>query len=158
MPMKPTVVPKKVERAAEPTADPQRVLPAVKKSGISVEMNPRLTSYETRGWNWFSMTLGWDEAKGKKTLGNDFRWQNPEHRTRNARASGFGIAMGEENACVCVDVDDPSLEHNKKLMELNKAILKLLRKSLKYSFLYELLSLALHMLWLLTLFFEITFN
>jgi hypothetical protein len=29
---------------------------------------------------------------------------------------------------------------------------------LKYSFLYELLSLALHMLWLLTLFFEITFN
>ena len=108
----------KVDCASAAASQPPRVLPAVKKSGISVEMNPRLTSYDARGWNWFSMTLGWDVAKGKKTLGNDFKWQNPAHRTRNPSATGFGIAMGEENGCVCIDVDDPSLEHNKRLMEL----------------------------------------
>ena len=119
---------------AKPGSSPA-VKVEVKKSGISVEneMNAIFTSYEERGWEWFSCGLGWDATAinydktdkkkvlgyGKKllTFGAGRDWKVKANRQKDLSETGFGLVCGEENGIVVIDIDNPELPHNRTLME-----------------------------------------
>jgi hypothetical protein len=104
-----------------------------KKPASPVEMNASLVKYNTRNWNWFSCDLSWDathinydKVEKKKVVGYGKKvprfpggsWKEPSTRQKDPNATGYGLICGEENDIVVIDIDNPDLEHNKRLMEL----------------------------------------
>jgi len=95
-----------------------------------------LTRYADLGWEIVSGDMGWDPARGKKTFkfhSNSWR-DDPVCRPD---ATGYALRTGEGSGVMAIDLDDPSLPHNQRLMALCEAaggIKQTTRKGVHYLF------------------------
>jgi len=98
--------------------------------------NNMLQRYADLGWQLVSGDMGYDPARGKKT----FRFHSPSWRDDPVclpDATGYALKTGEVSGVMAIDVDDPSLPHNKRLVELCEqagAIKQNTRKGVHYLF------------------------
>ena len=79
--------------------------------------NNMLKRYAELGWQLVSGDMGYDPAKGKKT----FKFHSTSWRDDPVclpGATGYALKTGEVSGVMAIDVDDPSLPHNQKLVEM----------------------------------------
>jgi len=95
-----------------------------------------LQRYSKLGWNLVSGDMGWDAAKGKKT----FKFHSGSWRDDPVclpDASGYALKTGDGSGVMAIDVDDPNLPHNQRLVqmcELAGGIKQTTRKGVHYLF------------------------
>ena len=73
-----------------------------------------LKHYNTLGWSVFSCDLGFDGKK--KTI--RFHTASWKDSPCLPDSTGYGLRTGQVSNITAIDIDDPTLEHNKKLIEL----------------------------------------
>jgi hypothetical protein len=76
-----------------------------------------LQRYADLGWQLVSGDMGYDPARQKKT----FKFHSPSWRDDPVclpGATGYALKTGEGSGVMAIDVDDPALPHNKRLVEL----------------------------------------
>lgn len=75
-----------------------------------------LETYNQLGWSVFSCDLGYNPEEKKKTLGfHSASWKDSPCRPN---ATGYGLRTGRVSNITAIDIDDPTLEHNKELIRL----------------------------------------
>lgn len=76
-----------------------------------------LARYATLGWNLVSGDFGYNAATGKKT----FRFHSNSWRDDpvcEPDATGYALRTGSVSGVMAIDVDDPNLPHNQRLVQL----------------------------------------
>lgn len=96
-----------------------------------------LATYRELDWSVFSCDLGYNYDEKKKTL----QFHSPSWKDSPCRpnASGYGLRTGKESNITAIDIDDPSLEHNKELIRLCEeahGIRQNTKKGIHYLFAY----------------------
>jgi P4 family phage/plasmid primase-like protien len=93
------------------------------------ELHPTLQWYNKMKFVYYSgnMTMSNKSGEWKKWLIGDnankdvkFSWKDPKLRMQLNNKSGYAILTGNESKISVIDIDDSTLEHNKKLMEVMK--------------------------------------
>ena len=83
----------------------------------SVVVNNMLQRYRTLGWQIVSGDMGWNPATQKKT----FKFHSPswkENPVCQENATGYALKTGDVSGVMAIDIDDPTLPHNRRLVEL----------------------------------------
>ena len=76
-----------------------------------------LDHYERLGWSLVSGDFGYNIATGKKSFKfHSPSWQNTPVCRQNA--TGYALRTGEVSGVMAIDVDDPQLPHNQRLIML----------------------------------------
>lgn len=95
-----------------------------------------LERYSELGWQVVSGDMGWDPSRQKKT----FKFHSTSWRDDPVclpDATGYALKTGEESGVMAIDLDDPTLPHNQKLVELCEragGIRQTTRKGVHYIF------------------------
>lgn len=93
-------------------------LPTIYKE---MEVSVAHSLYERFGWVVVSGTMSvYKNKKGeeKKQFAFPNGWQKTIRKDYNKSANGFALLTGKVNGIIAIDIDDPTLPHNIKLMEL----------------------------------------
>lgn len=83
----------------------------------SAQVNNMLQRYRTLGWQVVSGDMGWNPATQKKT----FRFHSASWKTQpvcRENSTGYALKTGDVSGVMGIDVDDPTLPHNRRLIEL----------------------------------------
>lgn len=74
----------------------------------------------------------------KKTFGFRKGWEKTIKHDYNQRVNGYALLTGKTNGITAIDIDDPTLEHNIKLMDMMKdcSMIAKTRKGFHYLFRY----------------------
>ena len=83
----------------------------------STVVNNMLERYRELNWQVVSGDMGWNPATQKKT----FKFHSPswkENPVCQNDATGYALKTGDCSGVMAIDVDDPTLPHNRRLVEL----------------------------------------
>jgi hypothetical protein len=100
------------------------------------QVNNMLTRYAELGWQLVSGDMGYDPARGKKTFNFHSRSWRDDPVCR-PDSTGYALKTGEGSGVMAIDLDDPTLPHNQKLMDLCEragGIKQTTRKGVHYLF------------------------
>ena len=99
-----------------------------------------LPVYDTLGFVLVSGDMSYDTATAKKRFNfHGAGWKDESKRVRRPNATGYALLTGEVSGCSAIDIDDPELEHNQKLIELmhNCNMIQKTRKGYHYVYKYD---------------------
>ena len=100
-------------------------------NNMEEEIHPTLQWYNKMKFQYcsgnMSMTYKEEKAIWKKAFFFDnankdikFSWKDPKLRMQLNNKTGYAILTGKESNITVIDIDDATLDHNKKLMDLMK--------------------------------------
>jgi hypothetical protein len=83
--------------------------------------------------------MSWDNSTGKKKFAFRKGWASLDKHAYNKKASGFAVLTGSKSGVTAIDIDDPELEHNEKLMDLmmDCNMVQKTKKGYHYVFAYD---------------------
>lgn len=79
------------------------------------------------------------KGEWKKVFGFTSKWEQTQRKDYNKKANGFAMLMGERHNMVAIDIDNPSLECAKELMDLMTScnLIAKTNKGFHYVFKYD---------------------
>jgi hypothetical protein len=108
-------------------------------SEMSQPQRNALDTYKELGWSVFSCDLGFNSEEKKKTLSfHSASWKDLNSPCV-PNASGYGLRTGKVSNITAIDIDDPTLEHNKELIKMCEeagGIRQNTKKGIHYLFAY----------------------
>lgn len=92
-----------------------------------VVMSADMTAYQTKDGTW------------KKKFGFRPQWEQTKKHDYSKTKNGFALLTGKTNGITAIDIDDPDLPHNERLMELmeNCNLVARTKKGFHYVFKYD---------------------
>jgi P4 family phage/plasmid primase-like protien len=90
-----------------------------------VVMSGDMTSYQTKDGTW------------KKKFGFRKEWEKTTIHDYNKNKNGFAIITGKTSGITAIDIDDPDLPHNEKLMELMSECNMIARTKKGFHYIYK---------------------
>lgn len=97
------------------------------------------TLYERLGLIVMAGEMSWDDSTGKKKFAFRKGWASLDKHAYNKKSSGFAVLTGAKSGVTAIDIDDPELEHNEKLMDMmmDCNMVQKTKKGYHYVFAYD---------------------